>query len=50
MGKSKEKQEFTTVEDDHKLDGGASVAYTYDGTDYKSPETDPLTVNVIEAT
>ena len=44
------KQEFTTAELGHELDGGASASYRYDGEEYESPETEPLTVDVEEAT
>jgi hypothetical protein len=39
--------EFTTVEEDHELDGGASATYWYEGIEYETPETEPLTVDVI---
>lgn len=44
---AKGKHSFTSVEADHELDGGASATYTLcDTTVYKSPESDPLTVDV----
>jgi hypothetical protein len=42
------KQEFTTAELGHELDGGASASYWYEGMEYESPETEPLTVDVVE--
>jgi hypothetical protein len=45
----KEKQEFTSVEEDHELDGGFSATYTYLGVEYETLETDPLLVDVILA-
>jgi len=39
--------EFTEVEDDHELDGGASATYWYESMEYKTPETEPLTVDVV---
>jgi len=44
----KEKQEFTSAELGHELDGGFSATYWYDGMEYETPETDPLTVDVVE--
>ena len=44
----KGKQEFTSAELGHELDGGFSATYWYDGMEYKTPETDPLTVDVVE--
>lgn len=44
------KQEFTSAEEDHELDGGASASYTYDSEDYDTPETEPVTVDVVEPT
>ncbi len=41
------KQEFTSEELDHELDGGFSATYLYNGIEYKTPETEPLTVDVI---
>ena len=43
----KNKQEFTSVEEDHELDGGFSATYTYLGIEYETLETDPLTVDVV---
>jgi len=40
------KQEFTSEEEGHELDGGASASYVYDNEEYESPETEPLTVDV----
>ena len=40
------KQEFTSEEEDHELDGGASASYVYDDEEYESPDTEPLTVDV----
>jgi hypothetical protein len=42
------KQEFTSAEEDHELDGGFSATYLYNGIEYKTPETEPLTVDVVE--
>lgn len=42
------KHEFTTAEVLHELDGGASATYFFDGLEYESPETMPLTVDVLE--
>ena len=44
----KGKQEFTEPELMHELDGGASAAYMFEGIKYETPETLPLTVDVIE--
>jgi hypothetical protein len=44
----KDKQEFTSPELGHELDGGASASYSYDGMDYETEETLPLTVDVLE--
>lgn len=41
-----DKQEFTSVEEDHALDGGFSATYTYLGVEYETLETDPLLVDV----
>lgn len=41
-------QEFTEAELYHELDGGASATYFSDGAEYESPETMPLTVDVLE--
>lgn len=46
----KGKQEFTSPELGHELDGGASATYRYDGMEYESLETEPLTVDVVEVT
>ncbi len=43
-----DKQEFTSAEEDHELDGGFSATYWYEGMEYQTPETDPLTVDVVE--
>jgi len=45
---AKHKQEFTTAEQDHPLDGGASATYYIDAMQYVSPKTDPVTVNVVK--
>jgi hypothetical protein len=44
----KDKHEFTTPELGHELDGGASATYWYDGMEYETLETLPLTVDVLE--
>jgi hypothetical protein len=44
----KGKHQFTEAELMHELDGGASAAYFFEGIEYKSLETMPLTVDVIE--
>ena len=44
----KDKQEFTSAELEHELDGGFSATYTYDGVEYETLETEPLTVDVVE--
>ena len=44
----KEKQEFTSAELDHELDGGFSATYTYNDVEYETIETEPLTVDVVE--
>jgi hypothetical protein len=44
------KHEFTEAELMHELDGGASATYFFEGIEYESPETMPLTVDVIEPT
>ena len=44
----KDKQEFTSAEDDHELDGGFSATYWYDNMEYETPETEPMTVDVVE--
>ena len=43
----KDKQEFTSAEYDHELDGGFSATYTYLGEEYETLETEPLTVDVV---
>jgi len=43
----KGKQEFTSEEEDHELDGGFSASYTYDSTEYETDETEPLKVDVV---
>ena len=43
----KDKQEFTSVEEGHELDGGFSATYTYDGIEDETLETEPLTVDVV---
>jgi hypothetical protein len=43
-----EKHEFTTAELMHELDGGASASYIFDGMEYETLETMPLTVDVLE--
>lgn len=42
--------EFTEAETGHDLDGGASATYWYGdpAMEYESPETEPLTVDVVE--
>ncbi len=48
---AKGKHSFTSIDTDHELDGGASATYTLcDTTVYKSLESDPLTVDVLDAT
>ena len=42
----KDKQEFTSAELGHELDGGFSASYLYEGIEYETPETIPLTVDV----
>lgn len=42
------KHEFTSAELMHELDGGASARYFFEGLEYESPETIPLTVDVLE--
>lgn len=44
----KGKHEFTSAELMHELDGGASAAYFFEGIEYESLETMPLTADVIE--
>ena len=44
----KDKQEFTSAELGHELNGGFSATYTYDGVEYETIETEPLTVDVVE--
>ena len=44
----KDKQEFTSAEEGHELDGGFSATYWYCGMEYETPETEPLTVDVVE--
>jgi len=43
----KGKQEFTSAELGHELDGGFSATYTYLGEEYETLETEPLTVDVV---
>jgi hypothetical protein len=43
----KDKQEFTSAEIGHELDGGFSATYTYLGVEYETPETDPKLVDVV---
>jgi hypothetical protein len=43
-----EKLEFTSAELGHELDGGFSATYTYEGVEYETLETEPLTVDVVE--
>ena len=43
----KDKQEFTSAELGHELDGGFSATYWYCGMEYETPETEPLTVDVV---
>lgn len=45
----KDKHEFTSVEDDHELDGGFSATFMYNDMEYETPETAPQTVDVVEA-
>ena len=42
----KEKQEFTSEELGHELDGGFSATYTYGDIEYETLETDPLLVDI----
>lgn len=42
------KHEFTTAELLHELDGGASARYMFEGVEYETLETMPLTVDVLE--
>ena len=42
------KHEFTSPELGHELDGGASASYWVEDMEYESPETPPLTVDVLE--
>jgi len=42
------KQEFTSPDLEHELDGGASATYWYEDTEYESLETAPVSVEVIE--
>ena len=42
-----DKQEFTSAELDHELDGGFSATYWYGDMEYETPETEPLTVDVV---
>jgi hypothetical protein len=45
---AKGKQEFTSAEEDHPLDGGASANYYIDDEiQYESPKTAPVTVDVV---
>lgn len=44
---AKDMHEFTSVEEDHALDGGASATYWYDEIEYETPETIPVTVDVV---
>ena len=43
----KGKQEFTSAELGHELDGGFSATYWYEGIEYETLETEPLTVDVV---
>ena len=43
----KNKQEFTSAEEGHELDGGFSATYWYEGIEYETLETEPLTVDVV---
>jgi hypothetical protein len=43
----KDKQEFTSAEEGHELDGGFSATYWYEGIEYETLETEPLTVDVV---
>ena len=43
----KDKQEFTSAEEGHELDGGFSATYWYEGIEDETPETTPLTVDVV---
>ena len=43
----KDEQEFTSL-GIHELDGGFSATYWFDGTEYETEETIPLTVDVVE--
>jgi len=40
-------QEFTSAEEGHELDGGFSATYWHEGIEYETPETEPLTVDVV---
>lgn len=42
--------EFTEAALAHELDGGASATYFFEGIEYESPETMPLTADVVEPT
>jgi hypothetical protein len=42
----KDKQEFTSAELGHELDGGFSATYTYGDIEYETLETDPLLVDI----
>jgi hypothetical protein len=42
----KDKQEFTSAELGHELDGGFSATYWYEGIEDETLETEPLTVDV----
>ncbi len=44
----KDKQEFTSAELGHELDGGFSATYTYDGIEYETLETEPLIADIVE--
>jgi hypothetical protein len=44
----KDKQEFTSYEMDHELDGGFLATFWYDGMEYESQDTNPQTVDIVE--
>lgn len=44
----KDKQEFTSPEEHHELDGGFSATFWLNGIEFETPETEPQTVNVVE--
>lgn len=44
----KDKQEFTSPDEHHELDGGFSATFWYMDVEFETPETDPLWVEVTE--